>query len=55
MCLLGLVNKRSLVLSSYVMMSDHVEQADEEPVQGQSAVTPTPSVSHTGEGSTRKI
>ena len=36
------------------MMSDHVEQADEEPVQGQSAVTPTPSVSYTGEGNTRK-
>ena len=36
-------------------MSDHVEQADEEPVQGQSAVSLTPSVSHTGEGSTRKV
>ena len=36
-------------------MSDHGEQADEEPVQGQSAVTPTPSVSYTGEGNTRKV
>ena len=35
-------------------MSDHGEQADEEPVQGQSAVSQTPSMLHTGEGSTRK-
>ena len=42
------------MLSSYVVMSDHDEQADEEPVQGQSAVTPTPSVSYTGEGNPRK-
>ena len=35
-------------------MTIHDEQADGEPVQGQSAVTPTPSVSYTGEGSPRK-
>ena len=43
------------MLSSYVVMSDHVEQADEEPVQGQSAVSLTPSVSSTGEGDPRKL
>ena len=42
------------MLSSYVVMSDHDERADEEPAQGQSAVSLTPSVSSTGEGDPRK-
>ena len=42
------------MLSSYVVMSDHDERADDEPEQDQSAVSLTPNVLHTGEGDPRK-